>query len=99
MGIFDRFRSTGHAVANSGERNADTSGQDATRLIDAGHVLEPAPRLEHMPCVDQTCRVLPGGVRITLTAVRDSMSGGAKSIEYSHLTAFTSVHAGFSCCA
>jgi len=46
MGIFDRFRSAGQAVANSGECKADAPEQDATRLIDEGHVLEAEGRIE-----------------------------------------------------
>jgi Predicted O-linked N-acetylglucosamine transferase, SPINDLY family len=67
MGIFDRFRSAGHAVANSGERNADTSGQDATRLIDAGHVLEAEGRLdEAMQCYRDAIRLAPNPARAHL---------------------------------
>jgi tetratricopeptide (TPR) repeat protein len=46
MGIFDRFRSTGQAVANSDGNRKGTSEQDATRLIEEGHVLEAEGRLD-----------------------------------------------------
>jgi Tfp pilus assembly protein PilF len=45
MGIFDRFRSAGQA-AGHGKNTADTSEQDATRLIDEGHALEAEGRLD-----------------------------------------------------
>jgi protein O-GlcNAc transferase len=46
MGIFDRFRSTGQAVADSSASKVGTSEQDALRLIDEGHVLEAEGRIE-----------------------------------------------------
>src|SRR5450759_246153 len=46
MGIFDRLRSTGQAVANSDGNRKGTSEQDATRLIEEGHVLEAEGRLD-----------------------------------------------------
>jgi predicted O-linked N-acetylglucosamine transferase (SPINDLY family) len=45
MGIFDRLRSAGQA-ADHGKNPADTSVQDETRLIDEGHALEAAGRLD-----------------------------------------------------
>ncbi|MFZ5522598.1 MAG: tetratricopeptide repeat protein [Pseudomonadota bacterium] len=44
MGIFDRFRSAG--PADHGKKTPDTSGQDAERLIDEGHLLEAEGRLD-----------------------------------------------------
>jgi len=46
MGLFDRFRSTGQAVANSDEHVVGTSEQGATRLIEESHVLEAEGRLD-----------------------------------------------------
>jgi tetratricopeptide (TPR) repeat protein len=46
MGIFDRFRSTGQAVADGSGSKVDTSEQDALRLIDEGHILEAEGRIE-----------------------------------------------------
>jgi Tfp pilus assembly protein PilF len=46
MGIFDRFRSTGQALAGGSGSKADTSEQDALRLIDEGHILEAEGRIE-----------------------------------------------------
>jgi protein O-GlcNAc transferase len=67
MGLFDRFRSAGQAVANSGEHNADTSGQDATRLIDEGHTLEAEGRLdEAMQCYLDAIRLAPDPARAHL---------------------------------
>src|SRR5450759_2548019 len=46
MGMFDRFRSAGRTPAGGSESNADTSGQDALRLIDEGNALEAEDRIE-----------------------------------------------------
>ncbi len=46
MGIFDRFRSAGQAVADSSASKVSTSEQDVLRLIDEGHVLEAQDRLD-----------------------------------------------------
>jgi protein O-GlcNAc transferase len=45
MEIFDRFLSTGQ-TADDNKSKADTADQDATRLIDEGHVLEAEGRLD-----------------------------------------------------
>jgi protein O-GlcNAc transferase len=45
MGIFDRLRSAGQVVTDRNGK-ADTSEQDATRLIDEGHALEAEGRLD-----------------------------------------------------
>src|SRR5450759_5241802 len=64
MGIFDRFRSAGQAVANSGECKADAPEQDATRLIDEGHVLEAEGRLdEAVQCYLDAIRLAPNPAR------------------------------------
>jgi tetratricopeptide (TPR) repeat protein len=46
MGIFDRFRSTGQALADDSGSKVGTSEQDALRLIDEGHILEAEGRIE-----------------------------------------------------
>ncbi|KXS33660.1 MAG: Tetratricopeptide TPR_2 repeat protein [Candidatus Gallionella acididurans] len=46
MSLFDRFCSTGPAPADSIRGSMDTSEQESTRLIDAGHVLEAQGRLD-----------------------------------------------------
>ena len=45
MGLFDRLRSAGQAVADNNGK-VDTSEQDALRLIDEGHALEAEGRLD-----------------------------------------------------
>ncbi len=63
MGILDRFRSTRPAASNSAGE-PDTSGQDATRLIDEGHVLEAQVRLdEAMQCYIEAIRLAPNPAR------------------------------------
>ena len=64
MGIFDRFRSTGQAVADDSENKAATSGQEATRLIDEGHVLEAEGKLdEAMQRYLEAIRLAPNPAR------------------------------------
>ena len=46
MGIFDRFRSAGHAVSGNNESKPASSDHDAMQLIDDGHVLEAEGRIE-----------------------------------------------------
>ena len=46
MGLFDRLRTAGQAIAESSDGKAGTSEQDASRLIDEGHVLEAEGRLD-----------------------------------------------------
>jgi protein O-GlcNAc transferase len=59
MGIFDRLRS---AAAPPGK--PDTSGQDATRLIDKGHALEAEGKLdEAMQCYLEAIRLAPNPAR------------------------------------
>jgi protein O-GlcNAc transferase len=59
MNIFDRFRS---AAAPPGK--PDTSGQDATRLIDKGHALEAEGKLdEAMQCYLEAIRLAPNPAR------------------------------------
>jgi tetratricopeptide (TPR) repeat protein len=67
MGLFDRLRSTGQAAADSSDSKADTAGQDATRLIDEGHVLEAEGRLdEAMQCYLDAIRLAPNPARAHL---------------------------------
>jgi tetratricopeptide (TPR) repeat protein len=67
MGIFDRLRSTAPAVANSGENRTDTTEQDATRLIDQGHVLEASGKLdEALQCYLDAIRLAPNPARAHL---------------------------------
>ncbi len=59
MGIFDRLRS---AAPPPGK--PDTSGQDATRLIDQGHALEAQGKLdEAMQCYREAIRLAPNPAR------------------------------------
>ena len=46
MGLFDRFRSTGNTPVDGSQNKADTSEQDALRLIDEGNALEDTGRLD-----------------------------------------------------
>ncbi|HEY8887981.1 MAG TPA: tetratricopeptide repeat-containing glycosyltransferase family protein [Gallionella sp.] len=65
MGIFDRFRATAPSSTNGGK--PDTSGQDATRLIDEGHVLEAEGKLdEAMQCYLDAIRLAPNLARAHL---------------------------------
>jgi protein O-GlcNAc transferase len=67
MGIFDRFRSTGQAVANSSMGKTTLSEQDAARLIDDGHALEAQGRLdEAMQCYLNAIRLAPNPARAHL---------------------------------
>src|SRR5450756_2172244 len=67
MGIFDRFRSTGQAVANSDGNRKGTSEQDATRLIEEGHALEAEGRLdEAMQCYLDAIRLASNPARAHL---------------------------------
>jgi len=67
MGIFDRFRSTGKTVTDSSESKAVTSEQDATRLIEEGHVLEAEGRLdEAMQRYLDAIRIAPNPARAYL---------------------------------
>jgi protein O-GlcNAc transferase len=62
MGLFDRFRSA--APSRTGEGKPDTSGQDATRLIDKGHALEAEGKLdEAMQCYLEAIRLAPNPAR------------------------------------
>ncbi len=59
MGLFDRLRS---AAPPPGK--PDTSGQDATRLIDQGHALEAQGKLdEAMQCYREAIRLAPNPAR------------------------------------
>jgi Tfp pilus assembly protein PilF len=67
MGLFDRLHPTGQAAADSSDSKADTAGQDATRLIDEGHVLEAEGRLdEAMQCYLDAIRLAPNPARAHL---------------------------------
>ena len=46
MGLFDRFRSTGNGPVDGNQSKADTSEQDALRLIDEGNAIEDEGRIE-----------------------------------------------------
>jgi protein O-GlcNAc transferase len=46
MGIFDRFRSAGQAVANGNRNKTDAAEQEAARLTEEGHMLEAQGRPE-----------------------------------------------------
>ena len=50
-------------------------------------LVEPALGLKHMAFVDQTCRVLPGPVR--LNAVSAGQCSATEAIEYPHLVSFS----------
>ena len=64
MGLFDRFRSSAPAVADS---SADVSGQDSTRLIEAGHGFEAQGRLdEAMQCYLDAIPLAPNPARAHL---------------------------------
>jgi Flp pilus assembly protein TadD len=66
MGIFDRFRSTGQAVADGSGSKVDTSEQDALRLIDEGHILEAEGRIEEaMQRYLNAIRLAPNPARAT----------------------------------
>jgi len=67
MGIFDRFRSSGQTVADLNVSKVGNSEQDATRLIEAGHVLEAEGRLdEAMQCYMDAIRLAPNPARAHL---------------------------------
>jgi protein O-GlcNAc transferase len=67
MGLFDRLRSTGQAVADSSASTANTSEQDASRLIEQGHALEAEGRLdEAMQCYLDAIRLAPNPARAHL---------------------------------
>ncbi|MEO7621696.1 MAG: tetratricopeptide repeat protein, partial [Gallionella sp.] len=67
MGIFDRLRTTAPAVTNSDENRTDTTDQDATRLIDQGHVLEAVGKLdEALQCYLDAIRLAPNPARAHL---------------------------------
>jgi tetratricopeptide (TPR) repeat protein len=67
MGIFDRFRPAGQAIAASGKNSSEQSGQDATRLIDQGLALEAQGRLnEARQCYLEAIRLAPNPARAHL---------------------------------
>ena len=71
MGIFDRFRSSAPAVAGRSINQLTTSDLDAThlidRLIDEGHALEAAGKLdEAMQCYLEAIRLAPNPARAHL---------------------------------
>ena len=67
MGLFDRFRSNGQAIANVSARKAETSEQDAARLIDAGHELQAQGSLDAaMQCYIDAIRLAPNPARAHL---------------------------------
>jgi len=67
MGIFDRFRSAGPTVADGSKDKAGTSGQDALRLIEAGHALQATGRLdEAKQCYLDAIRLAPDPARAHL---------------------------------
>ncbi len=66
MGLFDRFRSTGSAVADRASKAA-LSEQDAARLIEEGHGLEAQGKLdEAMHCYLDAIRIAPNPARAHL---------------------------------
>ena len=69
MGIFDRFRSAGQA-AERDKNKADTSEQDATRLIEEGHVLEAQGR------VDEAMRRYLDAIRLAPKLARAHLNHG-----------------------
>lgn len=67
MGLFDRFRSTGHAVADDRGRKVGATEQAALHLIDEGHVLEADGRIdEAMQCYLDAIRLAPNPARAYL---------------------------------
>jgi tetratricopeptide (TPR) repeat protein len=59
MGIFNRFRAAGKSVVESGDKE-DISEQDATSLIEEGHILEAQNRVdEAMQCYLDAIRCAP----------------------------------------
>ncbi|MGB8077159.1 MAG: tetratricopeptide repeat protein, partial [Gallionella sp.] len=67
MGIFDRFRPSKEAIADSAEIMSGQSRQDATRLIEAGHALEAQGKLdEAMQCYLEAIRLAPDPARAHL---------------------------------
>ena len=66
MGIFNRFRSAGSAVADSANK-VTLSEQDAARLIESGHDLEAQGKLdEAMQCYLDAIRIAPNPARAHL---------------------------------
>lgn len=66
MGLFDRFRSAEQVVANNGN-STGTSEQDATRLIEEGHVHEAEGRIdEAVQCYLNAIRLAPNPARAHL---------------------------------
>ena len=67
MGIFDRFRSTRPAVADIRQTKLGALEQDATRLIEEGHILEAEGRLdEAMQCYLDAIQMAPNPARAHL---------------------------------
>ncbi|MEO6975809.1 MAG: tetratricopeptide repeat protein [Gallionella sp.] len=64
MGIFDRFRSAVKPDLNDNVTKPGISEQEATRLIDEGHLLEAESRLnEAMQCYLEAIRLAPNSAR------------------------------------
>lgn len=60
MGIFDRFRSAGCAVADGRKTKQDTSEQDALRLVDKGNAIEEVGGIdEALQCYLTAIRLAP----------------------------------------
>lgn len=67
MGIFNRFRSTGQTVTEDRGTKVGTGEQDATRLIEEGHILEAKGQLdEAMQCYLHAIRLAPNPARAHL---------------------------------
>src|SRR5437763_3579025 len=61
MGLFDRFKPAASATVN---RSADTSEQDAVRLIDQGNAIEEQGRpQEALQCYEAAIRLAPNLAR------------------------------------
>ena len=67
MGLFDRLRFAGKAIAIASENKEGTAERNATRLIEEGHALEAEGRLEEaMQLYQNAVRLAPNLARAHL---------------------------------
>ena len=67
MGLLERFRSAGHVPAGGNESKADTSEQDALRLLDEGNAIEDEGRIEEaLQRYEEAIRLVPNLARAHL---------------------------------